>query len=439
MTQLRPGRYRRLGPIVVASTVAALTLAACGGGGDDGDGDDEDSTGGPAAAADSFTFAFGNASGGQESPWIVMAEKYSEETGVEVELQGLPPDNYGLQLRTQVQGGNAPDVFVVSPGAGQDNAVLPLAEADYLEPLGDASAALIPEGNEALFQIDGATYAQPTDIIPVGMLWNVGAAADSGVEVPEDTDALLEACEQLQADGKSFFAVAGSVPPNPGLMSMAISATRVYAETPDWNQQRAAGEVTFADDEGWQQTLQTVVDLNEAGCFQEGAAGGGFDAITQGITQGTSLSAFVPGGAATELMNATPGLELNTQAFPPSDGGDPYLLASPNYALAVSAESDDATKQAALDFLAWLAEPEHAAEFVEVSGGVAITGADENIAAVFEPVAELLEAGSYVALPNLEWPNPAVYDALATGASGLIAGQGDVQTVLEAADSAWDN
>ena len=43
-----------------------------------------------------------------------------------------------------------------------------------------------------------------------------------------------------------------------------------------------------------------------------------------------------------------------------------------------------------------------------------------------------------MALPNLEWPNPAVYDALATGAQGLLAGQGDIQTVLEAMDRAWD-
>ena len=434
MTQLRPGRYGRLGTLVAVSTVGALTLAACGG----GDGDSDSGDGGSGAAADSFSFAFGNASGGQESPWIVMAEKYSEETGVEIEQQGLPPDNYGLQLRTQVQGGNAPDVFVVSPGAGQDNAVLPLAEAGYVEPLGEESTALIPEGNEALFQIDGETYAQPTDIIPVGMLWNVGAASDAGVEVPEDIDALIDSCSGLAGDGKSFFAVAGSVPPNPGLMTMAVSASRVYAENPDWNQQRAAGDVTFADDEGWQETLQTVVDMNEGGCYQEGAAGGGFDAITQGITQGSSLSAFVPAGAATELMNATEGLELNIQPFPPASGGEPFLLASPNYALAVSAESDDATKQAAQDFLAWLAEPENAAEFVEVSGGVAITGPDENLNPVFEPVADLLEGNSYVALPNLEWPNPAVYDALATGAQGLIAGQGDIQSVLEAMDSAWD-
>jgi raffinose/stachyose/melibiose transport system substrate-binding protein len=434
MTQLRPSRFRRLGVLVAAPTIGALTLAACGGGGDDDSGNGGNGGG---AAADSFTFAFGNASGSQESPWLVMAEKYSEETGVEIETEGLPPDSYGLTLRTQVQGGNAPDVFVVSPGAGQDSAVLPLAEAGYVEPLGEESAALIPEGSEALFSLDGEVYAQPTDLIPVGMLWNVTAAAEAGVDLPEDADAMLEACRSLADDGQSFVALAGSVPPNPGLMTMAISATRVYADAPDWNQQRAAGEVSFADSEGWQDTLQTVVDMNEAGCFQEGAAGAGFDAITQGITQGTALTAYVPGGAATELMNATEGLELNVQAFPPASGGEEYVLASPNYALAISAEADDATKQAVTDFLAWLAEPENAAEFVEVSGGVAITGPDENISPVYEPVADLLESGSYAPLPNLEWPNPGIYDALATGVQGLIAGQGDVASVLEGVDRAW--
>ena len=293
----------------------------------------------------------------------------------------------------------------LSPGTGQESSVVPLAEAGYLEPLGETSTALIPDGLEGQFVVDGTTYAQPVSLTPVGMLWNPAAASDAGVEAPADTDEVLDACQGLTDAGKSYFAIAGSVPPNPGLMTMSISATRVYAETPDWNQQRAADEVTFADSEGWQDALQTVVDLNDAGCFQPGAAGGGFDAITQGITQGTSLSAFVPGGAATELSNATPGLELEIQAFPPASGGEPYLLASPNYALGVSSDSDDATKQAALDFLAWVAEPENAAAFIEVEGGVPITGPDENLLPVFEPVRELLESGSYAPLPNSEWPN----------------------------------
>ncbi|MGY1651112.1 ABC transporter substrate-binding protein [Geodermatophilus sp. SYSU D01119] len=433
MTQHRSRGIRRIGVLVAVPALSALTLAACGGGDDSGSGGS-----GGSGSADGFTFAFENASGGAENPWLVLAEQYSEETGVEIETQALPPDSYGLTIRTQLQGGNAPDLMMFSPGAGQANAVLPLAEADLLEPLGEESASLVPAGSESLYGIDGEVYAQPTNLIPVGMTWNAGAASDAGVDVPADTDALIDACGPLADDGKSLFVVAGSVPPNPGLMAMAISATRVYAETPDWNEQRADGDVSFADSEGWQETLQTVVDLNEAGCFQQGAAGGGFDAITQGITQGTALGAFLPGSSANELANATPGLELEVQPFPAAAGGEPYVLASSNYALSINAAAEDPQKEAARDFLAWMAEPENAARFTEIQGGVAITGPDENLNPVFEPVRELLESGSYAPLPNLSWPNPGVYDALATGVQGLIAGQGDVQSVLEGVDQAWD-
>jgi raffinose/stachyose/melibiose transport system substrate-binding protein len=432
MTQLGHRRYRRLGSLAAVSTLGALTLAACGGGGDDsGSGNSGDS-----ASGFSFTFP---TSTGQESPYETLAKEYSEETGVEIEAKALPNDSYPLTLRTQLQGGNAPDLLVVVPGRGQEHAALPLAEADFLEPLNDDSAGVIPEGSEGLFTVDDQVFAQPSDLVPVGMVWNVGAASDAGVEFPEDSDAMLETCGTAKEEGKSFMALAGSVPPNPGLMAMSISATRVYAKTPDWNAQRAAGDVTFADDEGWQNTLQTVLDMNEGECFQPGAAGGGFDAITQGITQGTSLSAFVPGGAATELMNATPGLELQIQPFPAESGEDPFLLASPNYAFGVNAKSDDAQKQAAQDFLNWLAEPEHAARFTEIEGQVPLTGVeDAELLPQYDPIKDLLIEGNYAPLPNLEWPNPAVYDALATGTQGLLAGRGDIESVLEAMDQAWD-
>jgi raffinose/stachyose/melibiose transport system substrate-binding protein len=434
MTQLRSGRARRLGALVAVSAVGAMTLAACGGGGDD-----DNSSSSSGEAADSFTFTFGNASGATDSPFQQLADAYSKETGVKVETKALPPDNYGLTLRTQLQGGNAPDVMVVSPGGGQDAAVLPLADAGYIEELGQESADLIPEGTEGLFTIDGKVYAQPTDITPVGMTWNVGAAKDAGVDVPTDQSSLLDACKATADAGKSFIVLAGAVPPNPGLMAMSISATRVYADTPDWNAQRAAGDVTFADSEGWQDTLQTIVDMKDAGCFQKGFEGAGFDAITQGIGGGTSLGTFVPGGAATEIMAHVPDLELQVQSFPPADGGTPYLLASPNYALAINAKADDATKKAAEDFLAWAAKPENSTEYDKVSGGVAISGPDENLSPVYEPVRDLLESGDFAPLPNLEWPKPAIYDALATGVQGLLTGQGDVQSVLENVDKAWDN
>lgn len=426
MTQQRRIRVRRLGILTAVPALAALVLAGCGGG-DDGVG-----------GAQGFSFVFPTSTQ-TESPWQTLADKYSEQTGVEIEAEALPNDSYGLTLRTQLQGGNAADVLVVAPGSGQDYSVLPLAEAGYLEPLTGPSAEVAPQATRSLFTQENQVFAQPTDLVPVGTLWNAGAAAEAGVTFPASTDQLLAQCRTLAASGKSFVAVAGSAPPNMGLTAMSISATRVYAQTPDWNAQRAAGAVTFADSPGWQETIQTIVDMNAAGCFQPGAAGAGFDAITAGITQGSSLAAFVPSGSAHELITATPGLQLEIRAFPPTNGGKEYLLASPNYALAVNAESDDAQKQAAQAFLAWLAQPENAAEFTAVSGQMPISGIEERTPAPqYAPVTELVAAGSYAPLPNAEWPNPGVYDAISSGVQGLLAGQGDVRSVLEAADRAWD-
>jgi raffinose/stachyose/melibiose transport system substrate-binding protein len=421
---------RRRGVLVALPAAVALTLTACGG----GDGGDSGSD-----AAGGFTFAFPTASTNQTA-WEALAADYQEESGVKIELKGLPNDSYGVSIRTQLQGGNAADLMVVAPGRGQDYAVLPLAEAGYLEPLTeDASAAVVPKGSEGLFYLDDKLYAQPTDLVPVGMAWNSGAATESGVDVPSDTEALLKACGALADEGKSMFAVAGAAPPNVGLVAMSVSATRVYAETPDWNHQRADGDVTFADSDGWKDTLQTIVDMNNGGCFQKGAAGAGFDAITQGITQGTSLAAFAPGASASELMKSTPGLTIENQPFPATAGGDPYVLASTNYAVAVSAKSEAAQKEAAQGFVAWLAKPENAQKVIDISGGVPVTGIDKaSLQPQYQPMADLLANGDYAPVPNLEWPNPSVYDALSTGIQGLLAGQGDIQSVLQAVDKAWD-
>ena len=166
-----------------------------------------------------------------------------------------------------------------------------------------------------------------------------------------------------------------------------------------------------------------VVDLNEDG----GSAGARcwLRRDSRREEQGKHFN-VAPRGAATELNNQTPGLALEVQAFPPADGGEPYILASANYALAVSADSDDAQKQAALDFLAWVAEPENAAEFTKVEGGVPISGPDENLLTA----SSRSGAGErgHKPQPQLEWPERGRYEPSQPG-SRLIAGSGSVSRV----------
>ena len=270
------------------------------------------------------------------------------------------------------------------------------------------------------------------------MVFNVTAADEAGVtEYPSTYEDLLAACADARDAGKSFTVLAGGVSFNTGLISMLISATRVYAQTPDWNEQRAAGDVTFADS-GWKDVLDDIVEMNDKGCFQDGAAGGTFDSITQGMGGGTSLTAAVPGSAAASIGDAT-GAELNVQAFPPADGEKAFTVTGANYAWGINAASDDAVKASAQAFLDWVAQPENAQAYADLSGSVPITGIDtETLLPEYAPIGDLLANGDYAGLPNATWPNPAVYDALGVGVQGLLTGQKTVDQVLADMDAAWD-
>ncbi len=248
-----------------------------------------------------------------------MAELYTEETGIAIEMITYPSDAYNTQVTTQLQAGNAADMMILAPGTGQAISVVTIAEAGFLEPLDETSAAVIPEGTEGLYEVDGEIFGQPTALAPVGLIYNGAGGEEVGIEAyPETFDELLEACTTARDGGKTFTVLAGGVPFNTGLFSMLVSATRVYEADPDWNEQRAAGDVTFVGS-AWEDVLNDIITLNDSGCFQDGVEGGTFDTITQNIGSGTSLTAAVPGSAAISIGAGT-GLDLTVQAFPPADG-----------------------------------------------------------------------------------------------------------------------
>ena len=206
---------------------------------------------------------------------------------------------------------------------------------------------------------------------------------------------------------------------------------------PDWNEQRAAGDVTFADSDGWKETLEDFVEMNESGCFQDGAAGGTFDTITAGLGGGTALSAAVPGNAATSIGQAAASSSRSLRSRPQTVRA---TSCSPrrNYAWGVNAKVDEAKQESIQDFLDWLATPEEAVAFAELAGAVPIIGATpENLLPPYAPVGELLESGAFTGCPTPLAERHGVYDALGIGVQGLLTGQKTVEQVLDDMDAAW--
>lgn len=383
----------------------------------------------PAAETLDFTFSY---PANENSPYEAVAKMYMDANPeIEVTLNPVPSENYDTVLTTQLQGGNAADVVMAIPGSGSPVALIPLSEAELIAPLDGTTVDLIPESSRTLFFTGDQQWGLPTDISITGTIFNSSA----GVTYPEGTTEMLDTCGSLD-EGVSLFALAGSIPINTGLAAVSMAATRVYAEDPDWDAERDAGEVSFASTPGWRDTLQLILDMQAAGCFQAGAEGSGFDAIVGGIGQGTSLGAFIPGGAAKELAGA--GQELIVESFPAPDGAAPFIFASSDYALAISKASTH--KAGAQAFLNWFAEPENAAAYAELAGSLPITGVDgvDLDGTVYEPVASLIEDGDYVTFPVTVWTNPNVFLTLGSGVQGLLTNQQTVDGLLEELDTVWD-
>ncbi|MDQ1082145.1 MULTISPECIES: ABC transporter substrate-binding protein [Microbacterium] len=424
-------RFTRIAGLLVLPATASLVLAGCS-----GSGSGDASQGG----SNSFSLTYAT-SNNIESPFEALAKKYMEANpDVTITLNPQPNDTYGDTLRTQLQAGNASDVLETEAGSGQTRSIIPLARANFLEPLPESVKDVIPAGSENLVTLDGTIYGQPLGISYAGLIYNEVAATAAGITSFATTEnELITQCQEASAAGKSLFVLAGATVPNAGITASIVAATRVYAETPDWNQQRLDGEVTFADSAGWKDTLETVKKLYDEGCFQAGAEGAGFDAITNGLTSGTNISFFGPVSNAAQLQSAAPEQKFVAQAFPPATAGDKsFGVASPTYSLSLNAAS--ANKDAANAFLDWVAAPEQANLFADVSGLLPVSGLSslDLSSTIYADVADQIENGDYTPLANSDWPNASVYDALATGVQGLLTGQSTVESVLASLDTAWD-
>ena len=196
-------------------------------------------------------------------------------------------------------------MIATTPGSGELSSIVQLADAGLLEPVTDSAKELVPAGGEDLFIVDDKIYGVPQGLTVSGLVVAGAGLAPLGLDpFPATTEELIAKCGELSKMGLSLIVLAGGAAPNTGLAAMTIAAGAVYADDPDWNAKRLDGDVTFADSEGWQTTLETILELEENGCFQEGSAGAGFDVITNNLQQQKSVGAFIPGNTVGELVSA---------------------------------------------------------------------------------------------------------------------------------------
>ena len=421
--------WRRLGAVAVLS-VLGTSLAACG---------SSSSAGG--GGSKTITFAYQIANPNAKSVYAVLAEDYQKShPGVTIKTNPIALNTYGSTLTTQLQAGNGPDVFFINAGNGQAGSVGTLGEAGKLMDLdGKLAAGAVPDNAKSLMSYKGKLVAMPVYLAPTGIIFSPRAAEKSGFTMTSSTtmDDVIAACGKVAKDGQAIFGLAGAMAPNTGIFTSAIAASTVYGPTPDWNAQKAAGKVSFATTEGWKVALETVKKLYDNKCFQPGAAGAGFDALTNGAGQGKILGFAAPGGAAKDIMDSTHGaVKLTVQAMPAPAGYSTYLMAGTPDAIAGNKASKN--QKLAQDFISWMSQPAQIKKAAAAAGDIPVSATStDGLLPQYAGVADLIAQKKTAQYPYLEWPNGELYNTLGEGVTGLLSGRKSVDDVLKSLDKVW--
>jgi raffinose/stachyose/melibiose transport system substrate-binding protein len=382
-------------------------------------------------------------SNGQGNPQLqsVFAKFEKSNPSIKIDATYLPiGDTYANTLRTQLRGGNAPDVYYVTPGSGGLQALLAFAKAGYVADLSKRPwAKKIPLAPSAkpLYWWKGKLWGVPIDVVPVGVMYHPDVLSSVGLKVPKTMKQFLAACRTAKSKGKYFLNVAGASTQNAGLLATVIAGSYVLAKDPKWNQKRIANKVTFAGTPAWRTTLQRIVDMKNAGCFPPGAQANDNIPATPPFVSGQAVSWVLPSSITNLIKSFNPNAKYNFFAMPGETAAATQVYASPSDAFAVYSKTKK--RAAAMKLADFWAGPAASDAYAKATGATSLYQARTGrVSYELRGLAPLLKQKRKVhTLLQLEWSNPAVYDTLGKDVQGLLTGQKTVAATLRDLDAAW--
>lgn len=343
-----------------------------------------------------------------------IIDEFTEQTGIAVEMS-YDTTNYENNLKVQMASNNVPDVFATHGWSV-------LRYANFLEPLDDQewTENVNPALDSSMRDDAGHLYALPIEYTVAGIAVNREVLEAAGVdentiETWSDFDAALA---KVAATGVSPITASGK-------SSSAGNIADFIASNAFTEKQLASYSDGDFDTDAWaDRVLSHVETWTEKGYINPDYVSASLDDMASQLAQGQAAFALVP--ASSILATA---LQLNPSAdigfIPiPSDENGPFLVGGEGiHSFGVSKQSKN--KEAALQFLDFLAEPDNAAAIasalgsysgltdVEVDLGVLQSSYDTWVAPAELPTEPFFDR---VYLPNGIWNTMiATTDSVITG------------------------
>ncbi|MBQ4481998.1 MAG: extracellular solute-binding protein [Lachnospiraceae bacterium] len=276
-------------------------------------------------------------------------------------------EEYYTKLNALVASGEAPDVFIVSPGPNLTTYVEPGVAADltpYLD--ADWKGSFSSDAVFAQQTYDGKIYAVPLNIAAACVFYNKEMFEEAGAAVPKTWDELIDACEKIKAKGHTPITISAGTA---WCLSMlagylcdreGVDLKKIDSGEESWNNPKTLD------------AANKMIELSQY--FQPTAAGDTNDVATAGLYNGEAAILIQGSWAIGQINGENPDFEQKCGVFqfPEIPGGnDPNRVIAKSDSLAMSATTKH--PEASIALMKYFTDDTAQKYTAEVGGKIPVT------------------------------------------------------------------
>lgn len=374
-----------------------------------------------AASGDEIHLEFFNVKREVTGIYDELIKKFEEENpGIKVEQINVPDATTVLQTRMSTN--DMPDIL---SHWATDPVFKEMVNNDMLVDLsGQDFLSNVKDGMMETVEYDGKAYCLPISMNAAGVIYNTDIFAENNIEIPTTYEELIEDCKKLQEAGITAFAMFNQ--------DNHVGQTIEMLQVSDIENYEDAfakiyeGSASVADYEGFRSTAEKILELNQYA--QEDSFGTNYEQAIADFANGDT--AMILGGIwmVPTINEDNADLNYSTFALPASEGMKTVVPYQNDHCLAVCESCEN--KEAAMKFLAFMAEQENAQYYADMDGSPSYIKEVETTITETKPLLSLFESGENLGIwPDQLW-QPGVIDNLNSYADEL-AQSGDIDSYLE--------
>ena len=288
-----------------------------------------------------------------------LAEKFTEKTGIKVDFQIIPSDQYTTLLMSKLNAGECADLF--GSQAGQFDIVTQLnVEKNAVDLSGEAWASTVDPLAASETSVNGKLYGQPAqDVSAVwAVAYNKKVFEKLNLSVPTNYEEFKAVCEAIKADGMTPIYEAVSDGWHHQLWFCEMGVAIEHAE-PGTAEKLNNNTMKFADSAAAKQLIEQIKEMADLGYWGDNYMANAYADAAKAIAEGECAMTVANQGFPTELNAAYPEFAAEDIGFFVMPLCDNQVLNMNPVGPTRFIFSGSAHIEEAKQYLAFLAEPEN--------------------------------------------------------------------------------